>query len=266
MSVDHSRRALLKGTTAAICLCVAGTAILRSGLASAQSGTKPSQRRLLAITYPAGPSIRFDANYYRDHHAKLFMDIYGESIERFELRSIASSQAGKFSALINVWIADFDLFHARSTPAAYQRMGDDKKHFTNTSSAVELDEVTYEVGEPRSSIPRGCGCASLLYPSGPAGAWGDNAKCREYVEGLTRLLGKEAIRRIELRKGIELLDDGSPAYQGGINVYARNSATFWQAWSRNREAASKLSMQLCSVAPLELNTTVFSIESGIAKT
>jgi hypothetical protein len=261
MSVDQGRRALLESATAALFLTVTGTVAMRSGPVAAQGLAKSGHRRLLTITYPAGASIRFDADYYRDHHAKLFMDIYGSAIERFELRKIDPSHAGAFSAVINVWIADYDLFHSRSTPAAYQRMGDDKKNFTNASSSIQVDEVTHETGEPRANIPSGCECLSLLYPAGPAGAWSDEARCRAFIDGLTKLLGPGALRRVELRKGIEQLDDGSPTYQGGINLYARHS-TFAKVWQRNRDAAQKLSTQLCSVAPVELSTTVFGIDSA----
>ena len=261
MSVDRGRRNVLEGAAAALFLSVAGTAFMRSGPVAARNATKVDHRRLLTITYPAGSSIRFDADYYRDHHVKLFMDIYGSAIERFEMRTPAPSQAGAFSVLMNIWIADFDLFRSRSTPAAYQRMGDDKHNFTNTSSAIQVDEVTHGSGEPRANIPRGCGCLSLLYPSGPAGAWNDDAQSRAYVDGLTKLLGRDVLRRIELRKGIEQLDDGNPTYQGGINLYARNPAAFSRAWQRNRDAVAKLSTQLCSETPLELSTTVFGIAS-----
>lgn len=238
MSVNLSRRTVLEGAAAAWLLSVAGVA---------RSATR---QRLLTITYPAGASIRFDADYYRDHHLKLFMDIYGSAIERFELRTLAPG--GAFSAVINIWIADFEQFRARSTPAAYQRMGDDKKNFTNTSSSIQVDEVTCESGDPRSRMTRGCECLSLLYPAGPAGAWSDDAKCRAYVDGLKKLLGRETLRRVELRKGLEQLDDGAPAYQGGINLYSRNTLS-----PQNREAVVKMSAQLCSVAPVELSTTVF---------
>ena len=236
MPVNLSRRTVLEGAAAALLLSIGGMA---------KSATR---QRLLTITYPAGASIRFDEKYYRDHHARLFMDIYGSAIERFELRTVA--QSGAFSALINVWIADFDKFRALSTPANYQRMGDDKKNFTNTSSSIQVDEVTYEAGEPRARIPVGCDCLSLLYPAGAAGAWSDEARCRAYVDGLKKL----QLRRVELRKGIEQLDDGAPAYQGGINLYARKSFS-----PNDRAVVAELSAKLCSVPPVELNTTVFGI-------
>jgi hypothetical protein len=261
MPVDHGRRTVLSGTAAALLLSLGGAARVRSESAAAQTPSKKSQNRLLTITYPSGASVRFDANYYRDHHVKLFMDIYGSAIERFELRTLTQSQAPAFSALINIWIADFDQFHTRSTPEAYGRMGEDKKNFTNASSAIQVDEVTYEAGEPRAAVQPGSGCLSLLYPAGQAGAWDNEARCRTYAEGLKSLFGRNVIRRIELRKGIEQLDDGSPAYQGGINLYVRNASTFAESWQRNRLAVQKLSAQLCSASPVELNTIVYGVDT-----
>jgi len=262
MSVDLSRRTVLEGAAAALLLSIAGTAIVHPEPASDPKVTAGTRRRLLTLTYPAGPSIRFDVNYYVDHHVKLFMDIYGSAIERFELRKVAPSQAGAFTVLMNVWIADFDAFRARSTPAAYQRMGDDKKNFTNASSSIQVDEVTHEAGEPRANILRGYGCLSLLYPAGEAGAWGDEAQCRGFVADSTKLLGPKVLRRIEIRKGIEQLDDDSPTYQGGINLYSHDAETLSRLWQRHHDAAMQLSAKLCKERPLELNTTVFGIDSA----
>jgi hypothetical protein len=205
--------------------------------------------RQLTITYPGGPEIKFDPTYYRDHHLELFMDIYGPAIERFELRTVQASQT--FSAIINVWIADNELFKARSTEAAYKRMGDDKKNFTNTSSYVEVDEVRYEAGEKRSGIVDNTSCLSLLYPAGADGYWDDEKRCSTYVKEL--MSRSKAVRRVELRKGVQELDAGAPKYQGGVNIYLRDP----KGLEAVRKTALELSTQLCNTPPIELDTTVF---------
>jgi X-X-X-Leu-X-X-Gly heptad repeat protein len=82
------------------------------------------------------------------------------------------------------------------------------------------------------------------------------------VEGIMSLLGSKALRRIELRQGLEQLDDGSPTYQGGANLYVRNQLEFAAAWQRHAANVQKLSTQLCSAPPIQLSTTVVGIDTA----
>ncbi len=197
------------------------------------------------------------------------MEIYGGAIERFEMRTVArqaneaaATGANTFSAVINIWIADFDTFHARSTEAAYKRMKDDRAHFANISSAVQVDEVRFAVGEARSGIPIGCECLSLLYPAGAPGRWDDEQQCHAFVRGLQKSLGREAIRRIELRKGIEELDDGNPTYQGGVNLYIEQPSAFAAAWEKQKRTVESLSARLCDTTPAAVHTIVYGISGS----
>src|SRR5882757_5773570 len=85
-----NRRELLSRALSTLFLSAVGGAGLEASLARANSPSPQNQPsgRALTITYPGGPSIQFDPNYYRDHHIGLFMDIYGTAIERFELRTV----------------------------------------------------------------------------------------------------------------------------------------------------------------------------------
>src|SRR6185437_7798851 len=93
-TADPGRRAVLSRALSLLLLRAVGSAGFGAAPALALALAKPQHGRLLTITYPAGASIRFDASYYRDHHTKLFMDIYGSAIERFELRTLRASLTG----------------------------------------------------------------------------------------------------------------------------------------------------------------------------
>ena len=69
----YSRRAVL--------LAAAFGAVLRGGVRAAESA---GDVHAMTILYPAGEGIKFDPDYYRDHHLKLIMRLYGSSIKRFE--------------------------------------------------------------------------------------------------------------------------------------------------------------------------------------
>ena len=178
---DPSRRMILQGVVSTVSLSTLAPILVGC---PALGHVAAVNNRALTILYPAGPQIRFDANYYRDHHVKLFMDIYGSAIERFELRVMDSFKANDpepltdkqwstspFVAVLNIWIADYALFSARSTDAAYKKMGDDKPKFTNTQSTVEVDEIRAAVGEPRTRVKIGDQCMSFLFPNVTGSEW-----------------------------------------------------------------------------------------------
>jgi hypothetical protein len=253
------RRNMLRGMISALWVAPLITAArpVRGFAASAKTGG-----RALTLLYPAIPHPRFDASYYRDHHEKLFMDIYGSAIERFELRTVSAPRTRGFIAMINVWIADFAAFNARSTNAAYDRMDRDKKNFTNIQSSVGLDEVLSAAGEARSAPRVGDTCISLLYRNHAGASWDSEAYCRSYLPMLMDSLGTAAVERIEVRRGLQQLDGGDPSYLGGANIYVRDRAAFARAWAQHGKALDSRSARLSNVEPLRMETTVYGIESA----
>lgn len=270
-----ARRGILRGMVSA--LATPALASLASGLRPARSYAAPARVRnpALTIMYPGGAAARFDATYYRDHHAKLFMDIYGSAIERFELRTVfspARQSAGEairragpadvFVAMINVWIADYDAFNARSTKAAYDAMGRDKKNFTNIESIVEVDDVLFAAGQPRAAPRIGDTCLSILYPDRAGARWDGERYCRSYAPLLLERLGPEAVERIEVRRGLQMLGGGEPGYLGGVNIYVRDRKAFADAWTRHRAELDSLSAGFASIRPLQLHTSVYGVDSA----
>jgi hypothetical protein len=258
MVQGRSRREILRGMAAALCMSPLAP------FAIGESSTNPEatvRNRALTILYPTGPDTRFDGAYYRDHHMKLFMDIYGSAIERFELR-LVESPASPFAAVINIWIADYPAFSARSTEAAYKQMGDDKPNFTNAHSTVEVDEVNAAVGDPRSRVQINEPCVSILYPNGTGTEWDVHAYGRKQLPIMMQRLGSTAVRRIEARKGLNLLDAGAPAYLGGVNIYIRDRNAFGVAWAKHGAELQAEAARLTKVAPVRVDTVVYGIEAA----
>ncbi len=83
----------------------------------------------LTIIYPAGSGLTFNADYYRDHHLKTIMKLYGPSIQRFELRKVAAPQAA-YAAAVNIWISDLDAFKANNDKHG-KTLQDDVPNCTN---------------------------------------------------------------------------------------------------------------------------------------
>src|SRR5580698_7873502 len=88
-----TRRDVLQSAGSAVTLgMLAGAfgATLPRGVRADEGAKKP---QAMTILYPAGDDIKFDPDYYRDHHLKLIMSLYGKSIQRFELRTVAPMPA-----------------------------------------------------------------------------------------------------------------------------------------------------------------------------
>src|SRR6185295_788017 len=130
----YSRRQVLQSGGTAVTfgmLASAFGALLPRGVRAADSA---AGLNALTILYPAGEGLKFNADYYRDHHLVTIMKLYGKTIERFELRTVnappppppaAAPQAGAaaqpprprpqaFAAAINIWIADLAAFQANN--------------------------------------------------------------------------------------------------------------------------------------------------------
>ncbi|HWG69271.1 MAG TPA: hypothetical protein VN692_07640 [Steroidobacteraceae bacterium] len=262
-----SRRQVLKGLSAALSL----GSIVHSGTGLA--GPKASERAL-TILYPIGPDSRFNADYYRDHHLTLFMDIYGSSIERFELCTVqssaplpgdvASTNAMRFAALMNIWISDFGLFTSRSTDAAYTAMGADKANFTNIQSTVQVDEVQAMLGEPRSAPRVGDECIQFCFPNKPGARWDVGTYSQVDAPRFLKAFGPEAVSRIEIRKGISELDAGAPGYLGSVSIYVKDRKAFATAYATHGGPLEARTLAMSNVHPFLLRTSVYGIGTSRA--
>ena len=99
--------------------------------------------RCITVLYPNGHDVTFDYDYYRDKHLTLIMDLYGDSISRFELRKALSGPDGSqptYVATITIWIADMDAFAAAGEQHT-QTLIDDVPNFTNTFPVIQPEEL-----------------------------------------------------------------------------------------------------------------------------
>jgi uncharacterized protein (TIGR02118 family) len=104
--------------------------------------------RCVTVLYPNGDDVTFDFDYYRDKHLTLIMDLYGDSIRRFELRKGLADADGSeppYLATISIWIADMDAF-AAAAELHTQTLIDDVRNFTNALPVIQSEEL-YGLGE-----------------------------------------------------------------------------------------------------------------------
>jgi uncharacterized protein (TIGR02118 family) len=261
MSDKYSRRDVLQSAGSAVTLGMLGSAFAADG---AKAG------HAMTIVYPSGDGIKFDPDYYRDHHLKLIMKLYGKSIKRFELRTVPPLPAPttpppagtppppKFSAAVNIWIADFDAFNADNAKHGPELVAD-VPHFTNAQPTIQFDEVHGQMGEPASAMKVGDTCLTILYPNSDGVRWDVEYYRTHHMPLIMKLYGKDAIKRFELRKGATGQTGGAPTYIGSVNIYINNQAAFDAAGKQHGPTLVKDVPHFSSVMPIAFPTTIHGI-------
>lgn len=102
-------------------------------------------RRCLTILYPNEEGARWDPDYYRDHHMKLIMDLYGtEAIRRFEVRKGVSGMDGTskppFIGCVNIYIEDQAKFDAAGAKHG-DTLREDVPNFSSVMPGVAVTEI-----------------------------------------------------------------------------------------------------------------------------
>lgn len=221
----------------------------------------------MTIVYPAGDHIKFDADYYRDHHLKLIMSLYGSSIKRFELRTVPPNAAPaiqpapgappppKFSAAVNIWIADLEAFNANNSKHGPELIAD-VPHFTNAQPTIQFDDVEGMMGEPASAMKVGDTCLTILYPNSEGVRWDVDYYRTHHMPLIMKLYGEQAIKRFELRKGATGQTGGPPPYIGSVNIYINDQKAFDAAGAEHGKTLVADVPHFSSVMPIAFPTII----------
>jgi len=141
-SSSRERRALIVGAgTLAAAGTIAGA--LGAVLPSKAQAAETRAMRCLTVLYKNGDNVKFDFDYYKDHHLTMIMQLYGKSIHKFELRQgvkLVDGSKAPYVAVVNIWVADdgaFDANNAKYTP----KLVADVPNFTNTTAVIQEDRV-----------------------------------------------------------------------------------------------------------------------------
>lgn len=252
----YSRRAVLRSAGSAVTLGMLAAAFGAVWPGGVRAATSAKDVHAMTILYPAGDGIKFDPDYYRDHHLKLIMRLYGSSIKRFELRTVPTPQ--KFSAAVNIWIADFDAFNANNTQHGPELVAD-VHNFTNSQPTIQFDEVHGMMGEPASAMKVGDTCLTTLYPNSEGVRWDVEYYRTHHMPLIMRLYGKDAIKRFELRKGATDQKGGPPPYIGSVSIYINDQKAFDAAGAQHGKTLVADVPHFSSVMPIAFPTTLHGI-------
>jgi uncharacterized protein (TIGR02118 family) len=262
-SETMNRRDLLKGAGTVITLGMLASAfggLLPQGVDAAESAHGVD---CMTILYPAAEGVKFDADYYRDHHLKTIMSLYGKSISRFELRKVAPAAPGAppvpYSAAVNIWISNLESFAAMNAKHGPTLVAD-LPNFTNSQPTIQYDKIHGQMGKPRSSPKVGDTCLTILYKNGPDVRWDVDYYRKGHMRLIMRLYGPKAISRFELRKGDAGQAPGTkPEWIGSVNIYINDQAAFDEAGKKHGPTLVKDVPHFSSVMPVAFPTILHGV-------
>lgn len=235
---DFSRRHLLCGAGGAAAWGVLGAALPR-GVIGAEASASESAL-CLSMLYPGGKG-KFDADRYRDKHLPLIRGIYGDSVERIELR-VAPPPAKRvqsrfpaapsgFIAATNIWIRRLDEF-GRHTAESAANIQADLRKVTEITPYVQYDQTLTHTGDSRADVAVGAEVASTYYPNKDGGRWDGKYFVETYLPKLTEAYGAGALQRIEVAQGRVGQNGVKAAVIGSSHLYIRDRAAFDAAGRR----------------------------------
>ncbi len=226
----------------------------------------------MTILYPAGEGLHFKADYYRDHHLTLIKKLYGNSIQRFELRTVSpppappagaapppgAPPAPKFAAAINIWIADLAAFTANNEKHG-KTLIDDVPNFTNAMPSIQFDTVAGEMGAKRSAPKVGDTCLTILYPNSDGAKWDIDYYRANHMTLIMRLYGTKAIKRFELRKGDKNMAGAKPEFIGTVNIYIQDQKAFDEAGKQHGQTLRNDVPNFSSVFPTAFPSVIYGV-------
>jgi len=200
-----------------------------------------------SMAFANSPTAKFDVKYFRDKHLPMLRGIYGDSVERIELRTprklptMGGNRAdqshvpseppkpmgppSRVLAAVNVWIRDVKAF-GEKTAAASQAVVRDLAEVTDVEPATQYDKVLLLLGDSRSAIEPSGQVFSTYFPATEGGHFDAKYYGEKVIPLMVSLYGKEAIRRIEYTMGSSGQGGAKPTMVAASHFYIRNR----QAW------------------------------------
>lgn len=247
-----SRRALLSGAGYAV-IGASATANLLS-VARAQEAAQPATQAAsvcLSMVFMAGPRAKFDGNKYRKNHLPLLRRLYGDSVERIELRTAAGSFQGVPSPVLaaaSLWVSDLRGF-SQKLQAHSQEINADLESVSKGNVVAQAERVTSVTGEGRDTVADGSHVFSFYYPATPGAGFDSTYYVEQYVPKLYSLYGSAALRRIEVSQATADLGNPNPVIVAATHLYIRDRSAYDQAAQRAFQELTRDSAKFTTIVP-----------------
>jgi hypothetical protein len=202
----------------------------------------------LTMVFPNGPRAKFDTRHYQTTHLPLLKSIYGDSIERVELRTpkhpksmnnsgmsnVPSAPAAamgpppRLIAATSIWIRNLKAFGEKTAAGNEQITKDLANVVTESQPVTQYDKVIVLLGDARSEMAEDTQVFSTYYPASPEARFDVKYYGEKVVPLMVSLYGAKSIRRIEVTMGSNGQGGAKPAVVAASHFYIRDRAA-WDA-------------------------------------
>jgi hypothetical protein len=202
----------------------------------------------LTMLYPNGRKAKFDAHYYHTKHLPMLKAIYGDSVERIELRTpkrskgpgtlgTSNSPAAALRAMgppprviaaASIWIRDLKSFGEKTATSNAEITRDLGEVVTASLPIVQYDKVILLLGDARNDMTEETQVFSTYYPASPQARFDVKYYAEKVVPLMVSLYGAQSVRRIEVTMGSNGQGGAEPAVVAASHFYIRDRAA-WDA-------------------------------------
>jgi hypothetical protein len=244
MNGSFTRRSLLAGVGyTAACGSIASQIISVARAAEDQG----EAAICLTMVYPNAPKAKFDARRYASKHLPLLQSIYGDSVERIELRTprrlvssarpsggsnVPSAPVGDppsaVMAAVSLWIRDLKSFGEKTAAAGQQIATDLEEVVKDSQPIVQYDKVILLLGDARKAVAIDAQVFSTYFPAGPNATFDAKYYGEKVIPMMVSVYGSSAIHRIEVSMGSAGQGGSKPALVASAHFYIRDRAA-WDA-------------------------------------
>jgi hypothetical protein len=198
----------------------------------ARAAAESAEESSLCLSMVYGPKAKFESDRFRDKHLPLLRQVYGDSLERVEMRHAPRPSKdlppAPIIASVNLWIRDLKTFGAITQKSGPEIVADLAK-VTSDKPWIQYDQAIAVLGDARDAIRLGADCVTFYYPNSDTARW----DAKQYVEGylpqLIESYGKESFRRVEVCRGSAAQGGGKPGFASAVALYVRDRDAFMRA-------------------------------------
>jgi hypothetical protein len=261
-----SRRAALGGighTAALGAMAAALSTPLRAAQpAAAPAPAAPPTTYCLSMIFRPAEGASFNADLFRDSHLPLLKRVYGNSIDRVELRvpmPVAEGAPGpQIIGTVNVWFRDVIEFSKRNT-AGMQEITASMATVTAAPMIGQVDQVLSALGDDRLTVPVDSLCFSTFFPAKEGATIDARYFAETFFPKLAELYGTTAIRRIEVTSGAAGAAGGKPVVLNSAHIYIRDEAAYDAAAAKSGAELGAEMVKFTNIQPLSTLTRLHAV-------
>ena len=240
MNKPITRRSILASAgSVAVCGSVASRLLSAALAAEAQQSGTPEANISLSMVFMAGRKAKFESRKYISDHMPLLRRIYGDSVERIELRTTAVGLQGvpaQTLAATNLWVRDLRGFIQR-LQAGSAEINADLAKVSKGDVVAQTEKSISASGDARATLDVNTHVISTYFRGRPGGKFDVDYYTSTYIPKMYSLYGLAALRRLEATHAAPELGNASPMLLAGHHLYVRDRSAYDGA---AREANSEM--------------------------